>query len=89
LTIDAVGADIKIGPVSAYPSMRIITRHDDNIYESASNEKSSPIVIVNPAVTLLMEDNVKTLTLDYDSEVGTYTDSSRDNYTDHKLIGVF
>jgi len=58
LTIDAVGGDIKIGPVSVYPSMKIITRHDDNIYESAVNEKSSPIVIVKPGVNLLLEDNL-------------------------------
>jgi hypothetical protein len=88
-TKDGLGGDIKIGAVSAFPSMKIITRHDDNIYESASNEKSSPIVIVNPAVKLLLEDNIKTLTLDYDIEVGTYTASSRDNYTDQKLLGVF
>jgi len=89
LTIDAVGGDIKIGPVSAYPSLKIITRHDDNIYESAVNEKSSPIVIVKPGVNLLLEDNLRTLTLDYSVEVGSYTDSSKDNYTDQKLLGVF
>jgi hypothetical protein len=89
LTIDAVGGDIKIGPVSVYPSMKIITRHNDNIYESAANEKSSPIVIVKPAVKLLLEDNLKTLALDYDIEIGSYTDSSDDDYIDQKLLGVF
>lgn len=86
---DNKGGDVQIGPITAYPSMKVITRHDDNIYESTSNTQSSPIVIVKPAVTLLLQDNIKTLTLDYDIEVGTYIDSGDDDYTDQKLLSVF
>ncbi len=86
---DGTGGDIKFGGVTVLPSMKIITRHDDNIYGSTSNKKSSPIVIVNPAVKLLLEDNIKAFTLDYDIELGSYIDSSDDDYIDQKLLGVF
>ncbi|MGK0298265.1 MAG: hypothetical protein ACI9XC_001884 [Gammaproteobacteria bacterium] len=88
-TVDNLGGDIQLGPVTAYPSMKIITRYSDNLYSSNSNKKSTLIGIVEPAVKLLLEDNIKTLTLDYSIQSGAHTVSSADNYADQKLLGVF
>ena len=93
LTMDpTIGEDaglLQIGPVSAYPSMRLITRYDDNIFSADKNEVSSLMGIVSPAITFTLQDNIKKLTLDYEIEAGFYENSSQDDYVDQKLLGVF
>ena len=44
--IDEDRGSIHIGPVTAYPSMKIITLHDDNLFRSDKNELSTLIGIV-------------------------------------------
>ncbi len=83
------GGDIQIRGVTVYPSLKIITRHDDNLFSLRTNKKSTLIGIVQPAVTLLLQDNLKTLTLDYSIEAGFFENSSPDDYADQKLLGIF
>lgn len=80
---------IQIGPVSAYPSMKIVTLHDDNLLLSDKNELSTLVGIVSPAVKFSLQDNIKKLTLDYQIEAGFHENSSQDDYVDQKLLGVF
>ena len=80
---------IQIGPVSAYPSMKIVTLHDDNLFRSDKNELSTLIGIVSPAVKFSLQDNIKKLTLDYQIEAGFHENSSQDDYVDQKLLGIF
>jgi len=87
--VDSKGGDIQIGGISAYPSLKIITRHDDNLYSSKTNKESTLIGIIEPAVKLLLQDNIKTMTLDYSIEAGFHQDSSQDDYTDQELLGAF
>ena len=87
--IDKESGLIHIGPVAVHPSMKIITRHDDNIFRSDKNEVSSLMGIVSPAITFTLQDNIKKLTLDYEIEAGFYENSSQDDYVDQKLLGVF
>ncbi len=87
--IDKDEGEIQIGPVTAYPSLKIITRHDDNLYSSKTNKESTLIGVIEPKIQLLLEDNVKTLTLDYSLEAGFHQDSSQDDYTDQYSLGVF
>ena len=87
--IDKKSGLIHIGPVAVHPSMKIITRHDDNIFLSDKNEVSSLMGIVSPAITFSLQDNIKKLTLDYEIEAGFYENSSQDDYVDQKLLGVF
>jgi len=83
------GGGIQLGPVTAYPSMKIIAGHDDNLFRTRTNKKSTMVGVVRPAVSLQLQDNIKTLTLDYSLEAGFYENSSKDNYTDQNLLGVF
>lgn len=80
---------IQIGEVSVYPSMKIIARHDDNLFSTRTNKNSSLIGIVQPAVKLLLQDNLKTLSLDYRVEAGFHENSGQDDYTNQNLLGVF
>ena len=80
---------IQIGPVSAYPSMKIVTLHDDNLFLSDKNELSTLVGIVSPAVKFSLQDNIKKLTLDYQIEAGFHENSSQDDYVDQKLLGIF
>lgn len=86
--VDNKGGGTKIGGITAYPSLKIITRHDDNLFRSTSNKKSALIGILKPAVKFLMQDNIKTLTLDYSIEAGGFQNSDPDDYTDQKILGV-
>ena len=87
--IDKESGLIHIGPVAVHPSMKIITRHDDNLFRSDKNEVSSLIGIVSPAVSFSLQDNIKKLTLDYEIEAGFHEGSIQDDYVDQKLLGVF
>jgi hypothetical protein len=87
--VDSLGGDIQIGRVTAYPSMNIITRYDENLLRSSTNKKSTLIGIIEPAVNFLFQDNIKTLSLDYSIQNGLHENSGADDYTDQKLLGAF
>ena len=88
-TLGQNAGDIQLGPVTAYPSMKIITRHDDNLFQLNTVKKSTWVSIVAPAVKLVLQDNIKKLTLDYEIEAGFHDTSGQDDYVDQELKAVF
>ena len=88
-TLGKNAGEIQLGPVTAYPSMKIITRHDDNLFQLNTVKKSTWVSIVAPAVKLVLQDNIKKLTLDYEIEAGFHDTSGQDDYVDQELKAGF
>jgi hypothetical protein len=88
-TLGKNAGEIQFGPVTAYPSMKIITRHNDNLFQLNTGKKSTLITIVAPAVKLDLQDNIKKLTLDYEIEAGFHDTSGQDDYVDQELKAGF
>lgn len=87
--LDRSAVGVQVGPVTAYPSIAVSTRHDDNLFRSETNEKSTLLGIVAPAIELVVQDNIKKLKLDYNIEAGFYDVSGQDDYVDQELLGIF
>ncbi len=87
--LDRDAGGVQVGPATAYPSITLSARHDDNLFRTDTDEESTLIGIVAPAVRFALQDNIKKATLDYGIEAGFHEDSSDDDYVDQKLLGVF
>jgi len=78
-------AAIPIGEMSLYPSINIISGHDDNILATETNKVSSWVTRITPNLLLEAEDNNTLLRVNYSFEKGILHSSSDDNYLDHNL----
>lgn len=73
---------VKMGPMTAYPTLGVSFRHDDNIF-LAPNEKKSWVTVIAPAVRIVAQsDSGLQFGADLMAEDGRYKDSSDDDYTD-------
>ncbi len=88
-TLGKNAGEIQLGPVTAIPSMKIISRHNDNLFQLNTDKKSTWVSIVAPAVKLVLQDNIKKLTLDYEIEAGFHDTSGQDDYVDQELKAGF
>jgi hypothetical protein len=78
-------AAIPIGEMSLYPSINIVTGHDDNILATETDKVSSWVTRITPNLLLEAEDNNTLLRVNYSFEKGILHSSSDDNYLDHNL----
>jgi len=67
------------------PEIGIELRHDDNIYRSATDEQTSLITVLSPALLASFAPSKHTIELEYDGEFGSYAESSPDDYDDHEF----
>ncbi|WP_019026664.1 outer membrane beta-barrel protein [Colwellia piezophila] len=68
--------------VTVKPTLATGLKYDDNIFSSATDEKSSAIVNVDPAINFSLNDGINQYSLDIGINSGTYLSSSDDNYID-------
>lgn len=80
-------ASISLGPVSMIPALTVQAGHDDNIFLTSTNEKSSAVTVINPTVQFIAEDGANAYQLTADVRRGIYHSSHDDNYTDIQLRG--
>ena len=73
------------GPFTLESSVGIEALDDSNIFESATNVKSSQIGRLTPSLSVQFEPARSLLELVYDGDFGWYEQSSDDNYSDHEL----
>jgi hypothetical protein len=76
------------GGVTLKPYFNLALGRDDNLFLTRSNAKSSDMQIYNPGFKLEVDGQVSRFGFGYDLEVGKYSSSSSDDYTDYKIFGV-
>jgi hypothetical protein len=73
------------GAFTLESSLGIEVLDDSNIFQSATNEQSSPIWRLAPSLLMRFEPARSRLEFTYDGDYGWYDQSSDDDYTDHAL----
>jgi polysaccharide biosynthesis protein VpsM len=84
-------ANIRLGesPIFLTPYLGLGVGYDDNLFLSASNEKSSSYYVVSPGFRLDARDANKVASVSYQGTIGRYGQSEDDNYVDHALRASF
>ena len=76
-------ASVRIGGVDVTPAVKVMEKHDDNIFSQQNIKKSSWITVVEPGVDLKADDGVSQLEVQYHLSNGTFHSSHGDDYLDH------
>jgi len=83
--VDNESAGIAFGPVAAYPGIGLDLMHDDNVFTTSSNEKSSWITVLKPALLLEAKKRDHVYSLAYQGAIGIYDSTPADDYDDHRF----
>ena len=67
------------------PDVESVVRYDDNIYQDESNKTSSSILLITPSIKFGTDDGVNQYGGAYELTSGSYSESSDDNFVDHRL----
>ncbi|WP_373331816.1 outer membrane beta-barrel protein [Thiopseudomonas alkaliphila] len=70
------------------PTLRLAERHDDNIYATKKNRKSSWVTQLQPSFTLSLDQAKSAYQLQYSAERNIYHSSHSDDHTNHHLTGA-
>jgi len=81
-------AAIPIGEASLYPSLNLISGHDDNILATEEDQISSWVTRINPNFLFEAEKEKILARINYSFERGIIHNSTDDNYLDHNLTGT-
>ena len=76
---------IRAGAVDIYPGFGLVERHNDNLFRSDANKRSSFITVASPNVLMAAKSGANEYSLSYGADIGRYASSSVDNYDDHAL----
>lgn len=76
---------IALGPIVAYPGVGLDIIHDDNVFTTSSNEKSSWISVLKPALLLEAKSRDQVYSLSYKGAIGFYDSTPADDYDDHQF----
>jgi hypothetical protein len=74
--------------VSFFPYGNLAYGHDDNLYITNSNRKSTNFLVANPGFHIITRSNFGKLALDYDARIGRYFSSSDDDYRDQHFAAT-
>lgn len=78
-------ASVQMGdtPLFFTPFLGAAVGHDDNIFTSNVNERSSTITLISPGFKVDARSPSSVFQLSYQGQFGYYADSEEDNYIDH------
>ncbi|MGI9288680.1 MAG: outer membrane beta-barrel protein [Pseudomonadales bacterium] len=76
---------IPFGSATLMPALRTELHYDDNIFESANDERDSIIAVLIPSLGAQLELGNSLYELGYSAESASYFDSEDDDYVDHKV----
>ncbi len=79
---------LPVGPMTAYPSLALGFSYDDNFYRVNSNEKSSWVTVISPAINFDYRRGVNDYTLVYQAFVTRVGVNSNDNTVDQQVLGT-
>lgn len=74
--------------VALYPSIGFSFGRDDNLFLTNSNQKSSTIYALAPALKLQARSSATIFTLDANLKSARYVQSRADDYTDYRIAGT-
>jgi hypothetical protein len=75
-----------LDPVGIYPGVDLGVGHDDNLFSSDLNKKSSAYGILSPWVRVEGKPTPHRFDLAFRGDIGRYKDSSADDYEDYSLL---
>jgi polysaccharide biosynthesis protein VpsM len=76
-------------PLYIAPYLGFAAGHDDNIFLSNRNEKSSMLYVTSPGFKIDARSPGQVFQLSYQGQVGRYADSEDDNYVDHTTRALY
>jgi hypothetical protein len=81
-------ASVQMGgsPLYVTPYVGLAAGHDDNLFLSNANEKSSALYILSPGFRVDARDPSKVFTLAYNAQIGRFAQSENDDYVDQNLM---
>jgi len=84
-------ASIQMGGSPFYfaPYVGVAVGRDDNVLNASDNRRASNLYIVSPGFKIDARSAQSVFQLGYAAEIGRYSSSEDDNYTDHVLRGQF
>ena len=84
-------AKVQLGdtPIYLTPYVGFGAGHDDNIFLSHSNQKSSTLYVTSPGLKLDARTASSIFQLNYQSQIGRYSESRSDDYVDHNTNAQF
>jgi len=74
--------------VTIRPSVRMETRHDDNIYLSPTKRTADQMLVLTPALRLETRQGANTFALRMSTTIGRYQNNTADNTTTYNLNGM-
>jgi hypothetical protein len=84
-------ASVQLGetPVYMTPYLAFAAGHDDNLFYSHTNKRSSALYVTSPGLRLDARDANKVFQLSYQGQIGRYAQSENDDYVDQTLRTQF
>lgn len=76
---------IPFGSATLLPALHTELRYDDNIFESANDERDSMIAVLAPSLAAQLDLGNTLFELGYSAESASYFDSEDDDYIDHNV----
>ncbi len=76
--------------VTTYPGLGVVLKNDSNILrlnDADPNKISSRVTILSPSVLFQSKQDANVYSLSYNADLGRYSSSSADNFTDQKVLG--
>jgi hypothetical protein len=77
-----------IGAAGVYPGISLVEKHNDNLFRSDANKHSSSITVLSPSVLMQTKSGANAYSLGYNLDIGRYSQSTADNYTDQNLSAI-
>lgn len=74
--------------VTVHPSIKVDTRHDDNIYLTPNNRASDQILVLTPALSLEARQANNTFSLRLSTTLAQYQKNTTENYSSYNVGGV-
>jgi hypothetical protein len=84
-------AAVQVGDTPLYftPYIGAAVGHDDNLFLTRNNTKSSSLYVVSPGMKLEARDATKVLQLTYNAQIGRYGQSEDDDYVDQTALAQY
>ena len=79
---------IALGPITAYPSVKLEFGRDDNLYQNPNNRISDSFAVSAPSVRFEARQGANTYNVVVGSTLGRYDTRTADNYTNYNVNGL-
>lgn len=78
-------APINVGGVEVAPTLKLLHKYDDNIFSQDSDEVDSWVTTITPTIQAKADNGQGSYTMLYQLDGGVYSNSSDDNFLDHRF----